>query len=83
MSVSDETVELLALYRLGVPTELLATWFDTTPGTIRRLASDHKVKRPLDADRKMLNRVARTERIRGHIEAYPNVSLFSSMEKAA
>lgn len=83
MSVSDETLELLALYRLGVPTELLATWFNSTPSNIRRLASDHKVKRPLDADRKMLNRVARAERIRWHIEAYPNVSLFLSLEEAA
>lgn len=80
---SERLEEALALYALGVPTELLAKQYGTTPGALRRYASDAKVRRPLDPDRKWMARVARAERISRNAAEYPGTSLFSTLEAAA
>lgn len=81
--IADDTIELMALYALGVPVEALAVEYGLTETVIRKRATYHKVKRPIGSDCDWLNRVARTERIRRHVAEYPSVSLFSDMAEAA
>jgi len=82
-SVSDDTIELLAFYALGVPVGALATQFGMPARAVQKRAQYWQVRRPSREDQAMLVRVARAERIRRHVEDSPSVSLFAPMEKAA
>lgn len=75
--------EVLALYALGVPVALLSKQYGVTAATIRKAASAAKVRRPAPSDKAKLNRVARAERIRRHVEDYPSAPMFSTLEQAA
>lgn len=82
--MQDDTLEILALYALGVPTDALCSWFPgVSPGNIRNLAHYHGVSRPDLSDGEWCARVARVERIKRHIYDYPNVSLFSEAVEVA
>lgn len=80
---SEHTDEILALYALGVPVDILARDYGMTVAQVHRFACDHKVKRPAPSDKALLNRVARTERIKRHVAEYPSQPMFSDIEAAA
>jgi len=82
-SVKESTVEILALYSLGVPLAVICTEYEIRPDTLRSLASYHKVRRPDDSDAVFFHRIARCERISRHVKEYPGTSLFSTLEAAA
>ena len=75
--------EVLALYALGVPVAALAKQYGVKAATLRKKASNEKVRRPAPSDRALLQRIARTERIKRSIADTPSIPLFSDVEKAA